>query len=123
MNLASRLESASRLYGVPMLIGEATAAAVGRPLVELDRIAVKGRADGAAVFTVVGEGGAPAAQSAFLAAYRAGRWDEADEALGTLSAQEPGLGAYAGRMAERIRMFRETPPTGDWRGVFTASQK
>lgn len=123
VNLASRLESASRLYDLPMLIGEETARASGLPLIEIDRIAVKGRLDGIAVFTALPGGAAPASQPAFLGAYRAGRWDEADAALERIAAEEARLALYARRMAERVKGFRETPPAEDWGGVFTAAQK
>src|SRR5690606_31894885 len=45
VNLASRLEGASKAYGVPLLIGERTAtlAAADFAVLELDRITVKGR--------------------------------------------------------------------------------
>ncbi len=122
VNLASRLESASRFYGVPMLIGEATARALPGPVVELDRIAVKGKADGVAVFTVLDADG-PAPRQDFLDAYRAGEWDAAEAALDRLRAGEPRLSAYADRMAERVRRFRGTPPSPDWRGVHTALDK
>ncbi|WP_051091258.1 adenylate/guanylate cyclase domain-containing protein [Methylopila sp. M107] len=122
VNLASRLEGASKLYGVPMLIGETTARALVGPVVELDRIAVKGKSDGVAVFTVL-DGAAPGALEPFLAAYRVGRWDEAEAALAKLREEAPGLSGYVERMAARVLRFRETPPDADWRGVFTASEK
>jgi adenylate cyclase len=55
VNLASRLEGASKNYATPLLIGEQTArAAESRyPIVELDRIRVKGRSALSPVFTVV----------------------------------------------------------------------
>ncbi|MBP1846366.1 adenylate cyclase [Rhizobium petrolearium] len=57
VNLAARLESASKAYGVPLLIGEATAQAVQEHFVvfELDRIGVKGKSEQSVVFTVLGE--------------------------------------------------------------------
>lgn len=53
VNLASRLESASKTYGVPLLIGETTAGMIGErlPLREVDRISVKGRSAVSPVFT------------------------------------------------------------------------
>jgi adenylate cyclase len=55
VNLASRLEGASKLYGVPLLIGEQTAtfAEAEFAVLELDRITVKGRTTAAPVYTVV----------------------------------------------------------------------
>ncbi|MBL8583281.1 MAG: adenylate/guanylate cyclase domain-containing protein [Rhizobiaceae bacterium] len=53
VNLASRMEGASKDVGVPLLLGEATAAAIGRrmTLLQLARIKVKGRAAPVVVYT------------------------------------------------------------------------
>jgi adenylate cyclase len=61
VNLASRLENASKEYRVPLLIGEdAMRAASGHfTFVELDRVAVKGRTTKSPVFTILR--GAPGA--------------------------------------------------------------
>ncbi|MBM6583822.1 adenylate/guanylate cyclase domain-containing protein [Microvirga sp. BT689] len=61
VNLASRLESLSKEYGVSIVLGPATAKALQDHfvLIELDRIAVKGRTEKSAIFTIV----APAGQS------------------------------------------------------------
>jgi len=55
VNLASRLESLSKEYNVSLILGPATAEAVRDDyvLIELDRIAVRGRAAESAIFTVV----------------------------------------------------------------------
>ena len=55
VNLASRLESLSKEYKVSLILGPATAEAVRDDyvLIELDRIAVRGRATESAIFTVV----------------------------------------------------------------------
>jgi adenylate cyclase len=55
VNLASRLEGASKMYGVSLLIGEQTAtfAEADFAVLELDRITVKGRTTAAPVYTVV----------------------------------------------------------------------
>jgi adenylate cyclase len=60
VNLASRLESLSKEYGVSIVLGPATAKALQDHFVtiELDRIAVKGRAEESAIFTIL----APATQ-------------------------------------------------------------
>jgi adenylate cyclase len=54
VNLAARLEGASKAYGVPLLLGEATARAVSDAfaVLELDRITVKGKTEESPVFTV-----------------------------------------------------------------------
>lgn len=56
VNLASRLEGASKNYGVPLLIGEGTALLADRfRALELDRITVKGRTTASPVFTALAE--------------------------------------------------------------------
>lgn len=125
VNLASRLEGLSKLYAVPILIGEATAAAVGEGLVELDRVAVKGRAAPTAIFTatVPGSEAAATAQPRFLAAYRAGDWRRALAAAEEGAAVAPALAGYYARMAERILHLERERGTGAWDGVFVAEAK
>ncbi|CDN58283.1 Adenylate/guanylate cyclase with Chase sensor (plasmid) [Neorhizobium galegae bv. officinalis bv. officinalis str. HAMBI 1141] len=57
VNLAARLESASKAYGVPLLLGERTAQAVDDifAVFELDRITVKGKTEEVPVCTVLRE--------------------------------------------------------------------
>ncbi|MCC7050117.1 MAG: adenylate/guanylate cyclase domain-containing protein [Alphaproteobacteria bacterium] len=140
VNLAARLESQSRAYGVDIVIGEATAEAVaGRfGLLELDLIAVKGKSEAVQVFTILGDAGmvnAPgfqrwhAAHDALLAAYRARQWDTAEARLGecrglaneTMGARAP-VGLYE-LYAERIAEFRRVPPEQGWDGVYRAVNK
>ncbi|WP_105382278.1 CHASE2 domain-containing protein [Neorhizobium alkalisoli] len=54
VNLAARLEGASKAYGVPLLLGEGTARSVSDAfaVLELDRITVKGKTEESPVFTV-----------------------------------------------------------------------
>ena len=57
VNLASRLESETKNYDVPLLLGEQTARLVAAKycVVELDRIRVKGKSQETHIFTVVPE--------------------------------------------------------------------
>lgn len=57
VNLASRLEGQSTTYGVPIIVGEATAHAVGSTfaVVELDHVQVKGKAEPEPIWAVVGD--------------------------------------------------------------------
>jgi adenylate cyclase len=52
VNVASRLEGLCKAYGVPMLIGEATAERLSGGVREIDRIAVRGRAERQAIYGV-----------------------------------------------------------------------
>jgi adenylate cyclase len=135
VNLASRLEGQSKVYGVKLVLGEATAAKVeGRfPLLELDRIAVKGKAEAVRIYTIPGADLAAdganfakwrAAHDAMLKAYRAKDWDMAETRIA--ECRELGAGRIAGfydLYAERIAEHRANPPPADWDGVYRAETK
>ena len=129
VNLAARLETYSTEYGVPVVMGETTAAKAkaGFALLELDRIAVKGKTEAVTIYGLMGDrtlrdGAAFArlrdANAAMLAAYRARDWDTADRLAAGCAALD---GAPAGLYAlhrRRIAAFRETPPPEGWTGVY-----
>ncbi|MBY5782469.1 adenylate/guanylate cyclase domain-containing protein [Rhizobium leguminosarum] len=98
VNLASRLEGASKNYGVALLLGEETAGLVAGTytVVELDRIIVKGRTVPSPVYTVVhkAEAEALAAHQAFIAAKYAGTLAPSDPAFDRLAADIPELAPY-----------------------------
>lgn len=75
VNLASRLEGLTKDYAVPIIIGEGTARSITDAffVVELDRIAVRGRSEPSPIFTVLGparERESPAGQELLLAMER-----------------------------------------------------
>jgi len=98
VNLASRLEGASKNYGVALLLGEETARLVADryTVVELDRIIVKGRTVPSPVFTVLygSHRAALPEHNAFLEAKYAGTLTVADPAFETLPKAIPELSAY-----------------------------
>jgi len=113
VNLASRLESLSKEFGVSLILGPATAEAVRGHyvLVELDRIAVRGRAAASAIYTVVG----PAEQRSdpavaeletlhprLLAVLRAGRTEEAGHLIERCRTLAPSLSGYYDRLLARF---------------------
>ena len=132
--LASRLESSSKRYGVPLMIGPDTKEAVAADFVtvELDLIAVKGRSAACPIFTVlrdVPRSGDPnvAALSrehaAMLAAYRARAWNEAEERIAACRPLAPELNAYYTALLSWISAMRAAPPPPDWQGVYEAVEK
>ncbi|TBA29011.1 adenylate/guanylate cyclase domain-containing protein [Rhizobium ruizarguesonis] len=98
VNLASRLEGASKNYGVALLLGEETARLVAGTytVVELDRIIVKGRTVPSPVYAVVhkAEAEALAAHRAFTQAKYAGTLAPSDLAFDRLAADIPELAPY-----------------------------
>jgi len=134
VNLASRIEGLTKLYGLDCLLSETTAAAAGREgftLMEVDRLRVKGKEQAVSVFALLGRQAdakplAPLAEAvgAFLAAYRAGDWAAAGAALERLAPLAEG--PYAGlarRYSERLTAVAGAPPPAEWDGVFVATEK
>jgi adenylate cyclase len=136
VNLASRLEGQSKLYGVKIILGSATAAKVAEDfaVLEIDLIRVKGKTEPERIFTLVGDGavraspefGALASSHAeMIARYRARDWDGAEGVLasGCASADALGVAGLYDLYAERIATFRAEPPPADWGGVYVALSK
>ncbi|MEQ9643122.1 MAG: adenylate/guanylate cyclase domain-containing protein [Alphaproteobacteria bacterium] len=138
VNLASRLEGQSKTYGVTIVVGEDTAAqAPDYALLELDKIAVKGRAEAARVYTILGDQATrddPAFQAllpdheAMIEAYRDQRWDEAESLLRACRAHgRAEMSELYDLYDERIAQYKETPPEVEsgqkWDGVFVAKTK
>lgn len=135
VNLASRLEGLTKVYGVPILMGQKLAENVPEfAVIEVDSVRVVGRDAPERIFALLGrpedssDDGFKALHAAFaamLTAYRAQDWDAASAALATArKAGEPfGVDRLAALYDTRIARFRETPPGPDWDGVFEATEK
>jgi adenylate cyclase len=135
VNLASRLEGQSKAYGVNIVIGPATREqAPDFAAIELDLIKVKGKTRPVHIFTLLGDPAAAVSpefralaerHEAFLAAYRAQKWDDAERLL----KEARGLGEpwHLAKLydlyVERLAAFRADPPGAGWDGVFTATSK
>ncbi len=132
VNVAARLEGLSKEYGVHIVVGEATAAAVPETFVYrfLDLVAVKGRAEPLRCYEVLARAGAlaPAAQARVeryhraIDLYRSRRWAEALPLLDELDAEAPADGPIA-LYRRRTRALLASPPPEDWDGVFVAKSK
>ncbi|WP_052522699.1 CHASE2 domain-containing protein [Ensifer sp. BR816] len=115
VNLASRLEGASKDYGIPLLLGERTAALVAGkfPVIEIDRITVKGRSTVSPVFTLA-EGATEAALSQHHA-YVDAKYRDAvgiDEAqLDALTSTLPSLAQYYERERKRLAAMKRNRAT------------
>lgn len=135
VNLASRLEGLTKVYGVPILTGDDLAARIPEfALIEVDRVRVVGRETPERIHALLGrpadaaDAGFKALSAAFadmLAAYRARDWDAADAALGRVrnAGEAFGVERLASLYQSRIAAFREQPPGPDWDGVHLATEK
>lgn len=92
VNLASRLESMTKQYGVPIIIGERTAEAVLNRFaaLEIDHLQVRGKREWQRIFTVLGRADVATnhdfallneRNGVMLAAYRHGEWSLALEMI------------------------------------------
>ncbi len=129
VNLASRVEGLTKLYGVTILAGEATrAAAPGFVWREIDYVRVVNRAAPVAICEPLGiEIGASARArlatwNEALAAYRARRFAEARRGFEALESEDVSTTLYA-LFIERCRAFEVEPPPGDWDGATSMTVK
>jgi adenylate cyclase len=130
VNLASRLESLTRSYGVHIIVGQDTAAQTPEmALLEIDRVQVKGRAQPLAIFTLLGATRDAAfeklaeAHARFLTAYRSKDWATAGRELAAGRTLAPDLGELHDLFERRIADYLRQPPPAEWDGVFVAVSK
>ena len=129
VNLASRLESLGKVYGIDVIIGEETAARLDDPdLIEVDVVAVKGKTQASRIYTIppeqVAAHEALQQHQALLAAYRHQEWSTA---LGLLNSGSLAVLRYLAPVYDlykrRIAQFQIEPPPANWDGVFALQEK
>jgi adenylate cyclase len=132
VNLASRLESITKRYGVGMIVGEATRQAVPDMVFrELDRVRVKGKDEPVAIHEPIGPKASVGKDvldriklfQQVLKAYRAQDWDAAELQLMNLKRMDAGSGALYDVYMERIAHFRVSPPPSGWDGTHDFDSK
>jgi adenylate cyclase len=132
VNLASRLEGASKLYGSHILVSQATAMAAGDAIEvrEIDRVALVGQSQARPIYEIIGrKGGLTANQIELqrqyaegLAAYRDRRWEDARAAFTAALAAVPDDGP-TNAMLKRLDTMAAAPPPENWDGAWYLDQK
>jgi class 3 adenylate cyclase len=132
VNLASRLESANKVYNSRCLVSEATAkmCAADFDVREIDRVVVTGLSQPQTIYQIMGRKDALSPQqrqlcahyAAGLAAYRARRWDEARAAFSTALKAMPEDGPSIALLA-RVENLSRNPPPADWAGSWHMESK
>ena len=131
VNLASRLEGATKQYGARILLSEMTVRDLKRPatLRELDLIRVKGKDRPVAVYESLGyrtgEPGLPALlelHATGIEAYRARQWKKAERAFEGALELYPTDGPAA-VYRTRCQLLAKTAPPADWDGVWNLTEK
>lgn len=133
VNLASRLETANKVYGTRIMLSEFTYELVkGRVFArELDLIVVKGKTKPVKIFELISDDPAMVAEEVkvfvglyddALKKYRSRDWEAAaghfEKALSVKPADVPSK-VYL----ERSRLYSLEPPSADWDGVFIMKTK
>ena len=136
VNLAARLEGQSKNYGVEIILGEETAVNMEKDfaMLELDKIAVKGKEEAVSIYTTLGQYDVientmnwvlgVKQHEKFISFYRSQNWEIAlkfavdlrDEFNGTLT-------KYYDNMRERIIELQSANLPQDWDGVYRATSK
>jgi adenylate cyclase len=125
VNLGSRLEGITKVYGVGIAVGEATRLAAPEFVYrELDLVRVKGKNEPVAIFEPLGKpGDLPAevldelrAWDEALGLVRSQNWDAAQQRIERLREAHPARSLYA-LYLERIAIWRAQPPGEGWDGV------
>jgi len=133
VNLASRLESATKQYGAKVMVSEFTESRLkGRFLTrELDWIRVKGKQLPVRVYEVLAPSGQPLpAETARLLdlhlpameLYRQRLWNDALTAFGLARQSIPGDVVFE-LYSRRCQHFVDHPPAADWDGVWELKEK
>ena len=135
VNLASRIEGLTKLFGVQIAIGSALAAHLPDfAVLPLGRVRVVGRAASETVFVLLGDealaqdpayAGFAAGHAAMFDAYHARDWAGAAALVeaGSDAATQYGLAKLYGLMRDRITAFVADPPGVDWDGTLEATEK
>ncbi len=132
VNLASRLESASKQYGVALLVGERTHALTQSHFLwqEVDWVRVKGKQHAVRIYQPLCPiAKATPAQHAqvqqfqqFLHALRQQHWQQASTHLHALQQNHPTNALYS-HYQQRLHTLQTHPPPPDWDGSWTLHEK
>lgn len=131
VNLASRVESLTKYYGVEIIVTEFTKARQKNFVFrQLDRVRVKGKEKGIAIYEVVCRKTAitPGLEQEIISStlalsyYFNREWSKARDVFFKLHAAHPDVKLYK-LYIERIDEFEKKPPPADWDGVYTMMTK
>jgi len=132
VNLASRLESVTKQYGVSIIISEFTKRQVEDKFVfrYLDKVAVKGKVEGVEIYELISSKEEFDKKSKELLAvfskgvelYQKQDWDKATEIFNSLLKEYPSDNP-AKLYLNRCREFKNNPPGENWDGIYRLTDK
>ena len=131
VNITSRFEGLTKIYGVPAIIGERSLVP-GIAALELDMVAVKGRIRPTQIYTLVDTLSAESNQierlerqhKAFLLAYRNQEWDAAERLIaGCRAVGVSQLDTCYALFTSRINLLRQASLPPNWDGSYAMTEK
>jgi adenylate cyclase len=131
VNLASRLEGLTKIYGVEVLVSEETMRASREQIayLEVDIVRVKGKQEPVSIYEAIGEGEPSPERKLYdvdcqrgIEAFRAKRWDAALRAFEEAARRRPEA-KLPELYRERIEALREGELPADWDGVTEFTHK
>ncbi len=131
VNLGSRLEGLTKIYGVWLIANETTRERAPEFLYrEVDRVRVKGKLKPVTIYEVLGQRALMSEEElaraeafdVMLGHYRGQDWHAAEAIIRDFHERQPEVLLYR-LYLERIGYFQENPPPADWDGVFTHTTK
>jgi len=131
VNLASRLEGLNKFYDTRILVSGTTAEDLGGAMTLrlVDRVVVKGRSAGIAVYELLSERDPLREAAEFLDAWNAAMscydrrlWAEATDRFRRLMALRPTDGPSK-VLRDRCEGFMRDPPPADWDGLTVMHEK
>lgn len=136
VNLASRLESLSSIYGVDILIGPNTSEKIKNfAILEMDLMQVKGKSRPVRIFGLIGNQTLAedpdfkklaAAHEEMLKSYRDKKWEKAFQSINEclkFDTPRTRLQKFYQLYTDRIHQLKKNPPSPDWEGITIASTK
>jgi adenylate cyclase len=134
VNVSARIQSFCGNYGFAIAVGEDTEVIVADKFafLELDYIAVKGRATPTHIYALMGHAHVretktfqdlEAALQAVFAAFRSKAWDKAREAIAAGRKIHGAPAAIFDTYESRIAHYELEPPPANWDGAWSAKEK
>jgi adenylate cyclase len=134
VNVSARIQSFCGNYGFPIAVGEDTQGVVAEKFafLELDYLAVKGRATPTHIYALMGHAHVRETKAfqvlndvlqALFTAFRAQNWAAAREAIAAGRKIEGAPADIFDTYEERIAYYELDPPPADWGGAWAAKEK
>lgn len=127
VNLASRLEGLTKVYGLPILVTEMTAKRCpDLRFRELDRVRVKGKSEPVALYEPLDDQAPDPDDDLFakgLALYRRRSWSAAAACFESFAAEQPSYETLSRFFLRRLDHLTAHPPDDDWDTTHTFDEK